>query len=146
MPYHKILVAYDRSGHSKNALDSALELLEYGLAESIVVLYATETYISSDPALEAAGLMAGNAVVQDAEREFMQVRQEVAKLCFGFEDRVETLIRTGNPKNEILEVSEELGCGLIVMGSRGIGAIQGVLGSVSYATLRDSKVPVLVIK
>lgn len=146
MAYHKILVAYDRSEYSKDAFDAAVELIEYGIAESIVALYATETYIAADPELAAAGLMAGNEVLEEAEREFKHVSDEIEKLGFGLEGRVEILIRTGNPKNEILKIAEEYECGLIVMGSRGLGAIQGVLGSVSYAVLRDSKVPVLIIK
>lgn len=32
------------------------------------------------------------------------------------------------------------------MGSRGLGAIRGVIGSVSYAVLRESTIPILVIK
>ncbi|MFR3274067.1 MAG: universal stress protein, partial [Slackia sp.] len=33
---------------------------------------------------------------------------------------------------------------LIVMGSRGLSAVAGVLGSVSYAVLRNAECPVMV--
>jgi nucleotide-binding universal stress UspA family protein len=42
--------------------------------------------------------------------------------------------------------SRKIDADLLVMGSRGLGAIRGVLGSVSYAVLRESDIPVLVVK
>ena len=35
---------------------------------------------------------------------------------------------------------------LIVMGRRGLGAIRGMLGSVSYSLLRETDIPVLTVK
>ncbi len=32
------------------------------------------------------------------------------------------------------------------MGRRGLGAVRGMLGSVSYALLRESEIPVLTVK
>jgi nucleotide-binding universal stress UspA family protein len=46
----------------------------------------------------------------------------------------------------IVESAQEHHCDVIVMGSRGLGALRGILGSVSYGVLRASKLPVLIAK
>ena len=50
------------------------------------------------------------------------------------------------PAADLLGFAKKIDADLIVMGSRGLGAIRGVLGSVSYAVLRESEIPVLVVK
>lgn len=146
MAYEKILVAYDRSDYSKLAFDAALEMVEYGLAKEIIVLYATETYRGADPELEATGILGGIEVVTEAQIEYEEVHKEIKRMAYGFEKRVEVIIRVGSPKDEILKIASGHKCGLIVMGSRGLGAIQGMLGSVSLAVLRDSDIPVFIVK
>jgi nucleotide-binding universal stress UspA family protein len=51
------------------------------------------------------------------------------------------------PAAEIVDLAEELGVGLIVMGSRGLGGIRrAVIGSVSDAVLRHAHCSVMVIR
>ena len=50
------------------------------------------------------------------------------------------------PGEQIVAYAEDHGCDLIVMGSRGLGALRGILGSVSSHVLRQAKVPVLIVK
>jgi nucleotide-binding universal stress UspA family protein len=55
--------------------------------------------------------------------------------------KVDTLIRTGPPARTIVQVAEEIEADTIVLGSRGLGDIEGLLlGSVSHkvATLAKS--------
>ncbi|MEM1903613.1 MAG: universal stress protein, partial [Pyrobaculum sp.] len=59
----------------------------------------------------------------------------------------ETEVRSGNPPTEILNYAEEREVDLIVMGSRGLSAIQRlVLGSVSQTVVSRARVPVLVVR
>lgn len=53
----------------------------------------------------------------------------------------------GEPRIVILEFAEHNGCDLIVVGSRGLGTVAGLLmGSVSGYILHKAKCPVLVVK
>ena len=50
------------------------------------------------------------------------------------------------PGEQIVAFADEHACDLIVMGSRGLGALRGILGSVSSHVLREAAVPVLIVK
>ncbi|MEA2596005.1 MAG: hypothetical protein QOF01_2474 [Thermomicrobiales bacterium] len=56
-------------------------------------------------------------------------------------------VTTGDPAEEILAATEGLGCGLIVMASRGRGALARLaFGSVADRVARSSVVPVLMVR
>jgi len=53
----------------------------------------------------------------------------------------------GNPAAEIVELAEELGVGLVVVGSRGLGGVRrALMGSVSDSVVRHAHCPVLVVR
>jgi len=54
---------------------------------------------------------------------------------------------TGDPAAAIVTLARELGCDLIVMGTRGLGAVAGLaLGSVATKVVHDADMPVLLVK
>jgi nucleotide-binding universal stress UspA family protein len=56
-------------------------------------------------------------------------------------------VASGDPARMVIEVAERFGCGLIVMGSHGAGALRhALLGSVSQEVLQASPVPVMYVK
>ena len=56
-------------------------------------------------------------------------------------------LRLGRPDVEIVTLAEELGAGLIVVGSRGLGGIRrALMGSVSDSVVRHAHCPVLVVR
>jgi nucleotide-binding universal stress UspA family protein len=62
-------------------------------------------------------------------------------------DIAEAHLRTGEPDREIIALSEELGAGLIVMGSRGLGGVRrALMGSVSDSVVRHAHCPVMVVR
>jgi nucleotide-binding universal stress UspA family protein len=62
-------------------------------------------------------------------------------------ESVETIIEHGPPGEKILDVSEEIGCNLIVIGSRGeTGARRWRFGSVAFKVVKSqTAMPVLVV-
>ena len=57
-----------------------------------------------------------------------------------------TEVVAGRPADEIVAYADSIGADLIVIGSRGLGSVAGVLlGSVSRGVLRESRTPVVVV-
>src|SRR5215216_7812882 len=53
----------------------------------------------------------------------------------------------GRAADEILDLAEQIGAGLVVIGSRGLGPVGRIaLGSVSEAVIHHSRLPVLVLR
>jgi len=59
----------------------------------------------------------------------------------------QTQLRVGRPDREIVDLAEEIGVGLIVMESRGLGGMRrALMGSVSDSVVRHAHCPVLVVR
>lgn len=59
----------------------------------------------------------------------------------------QTYIKLGDPAETLAALADELGCDHIIMGTRGLGAISGiVLGSVTRKVLHLANVPVTCVK
>lgn len=59
----------------------------------------------------------------------------------------EAHLRLGRPDEQIVRVGEEVGAGLIVMGSRGHGGLRrALMGSVSDSVVRHAHCPVLIVR
>ena len=56
-------------------------------------------------------------------------------------------LKIGGPVEEIVTLAEEMGAGLIVLGSRGVGGVGwALMGSVSESVVRHAHCPVLVVR
>jgi nucleotide-binding universal stress UspA family protein len=59
----------------------------------------------------------------------------------------EAHLREGGPAQEIVGLAEELGAGLIVVGSRGFGGIRrALMGNISDSVVRHAHCPVMVVR
>lgn len=87
-------------------------------------------------AVEAAFLASGEEIAQSAVR-----RLSAAGL------RCRAAVKMGSAAEEILREAQAAGAGLVVMGTRGRGALQGlVLGSVAARTAHGGDVPVCLVR
>lgn len=142
MSYKNVVVAYDGSNLSQKALKQAVALAEaFGSKLSVIHAYATPMLNSGDMLITAPAEWAQEYVnhafkVLDGAKELVPA---------GIDADYRTV--EGYPAQAVIEYAEETGADLIVMGSRGLGAIREfVLGSVSHNIVQHAKIPVLVVK
>ena len=134
-----ILVPVDGSDGSDKAVAHAIGMAEIYGAKLNFLYVANINQLAINAALSQAILeavtKAGKTILDRAEN---MVPSGIEKESFS---------ETGSPAAVILEFEENLKADLIVMGSRGLGVVKGILlGSVSQYIIERSKCPVLVIK
>jgi nucleotide-binding universal stress UspA family protein len=145
----KILLATDGSEEAKLAFASAADLSEKTDSELHVVYvghmplvsYESPGAITLDPDL--LGRMQEDAEQEARTKLDEQVRQ-VGKTAG---EVAEMHARVGRPDAEIVGLADELGAGLIVLGSRGLGPLRrALMGSVSDSVVRHAHCPVLIVR
>lgn len=158
MGFKNILVPYDNSEHAKNALKEAISMAS---EDAEAVIHVVE--IAAPPqdlvysSINQTGFGMGVSVVSKGdfaevvkernEEQDKELQDSIADIVEGFPGTLTAEVIFGIYTIEtIIDAVKHYGCDLIVMGSRGLGAIRGAIGSVSYGVLRSSDVPVLVVK
>ena len=140
---HRILVATDGSPASDEAVRFGLELAEEYGAKVYLVHVVPELHVM--PANGFGGL--GGAVpreLTDADSEAV-VRAEALADEAGVGTK--SAILRGDVVDEIVAFGDNLAVDLIVVGSRGHGALaNALLGSVSRGVLGESRRPVAVVR
>ena len=147
MPYKNILVAYDGSEQSKRALSAALEFVDAGLGEHVVMLSAYDPDSLQEIDFEIAARLAGG-IMHEGPAPQELVSEIQSTLESEFADHlgcIELVTVYGKPAEAIVNTAKTKDCGLIVMGSRGLGAVKAALGSVSSAVLRSPNIPPVMI-
>lgn len=138
--FKKILLATDGSPHAEQALVYARDLALCDGAQ-VIVVHAFEpvpTYLGDPVEGRVWGrhVATGVDVANDAAARLREA---------GVDVKVEVL--EGPPADAILTVANVRECDLIVMGSRGFGALASlILGSVSHRVLSQARMPVMVVK
>jgi nucleotide-binding universal stress UspA family protein len=144
-----ILVATDGSEEAALALTTAADLAKSTNSElHVAYVFPTAVQrpfpnpITSRPqeVLEHELEEAMHQAQEFLDREVEQVKAEGVTVTDSH------LVR-GQPDRELVHLSEELGAGLIVMGSRGLGGVRrALMGSVSDSVVRHAHCPVLIVR
>ena len=139
----KILLPTDGSEAALDAVHHALRLVHAGLRASfvlanvqepatlyeVVVAHDAEVIEHVSAAAGAHALEAAQALLRAAGVEF------------------ESEVGSGDPGHVLVEIGENYGCDLVIMGARGVGALRAaLLGTVSTSVLHASSVPVMIVR
>jgi nucleotide-binding universal stress UspA family protein len=158
MAYHKILVPFDGSDHAKSALGIAKQLLSQDddariFVLNIVPMAVVSAIPGSGPATSVVGEISNFSVSSDMIESALETfRQEMVEgIGDTFDDIDEKkivveAIAHPSPVHGIADYALSHDCDVIVMGRRGLGAVRGLLGSVSYGVLRTVDIPVMTVK
>lgn len=138
----KILVATDGSGEAHLAARIATKLANSTNSE-VQIVYVGRIYLATadDEPLRSQ--------YEELEQGWQRVLDEqVRKLEGGGATIARAHLRMGPREDEeIVALAEEIGAGLIVMGSRGLGGIRrALMGSVSDSVVRHAHCPVMIVR
>jgi nucleotide-binding universal stress UspA family protein len=140
--YRNILIATDGSENTQRAIAYGIEIAKLSGA-TIHALYVVDTSSFSSIPMDSGW-----------EEMYEILRKEGEKAVFEVKGRGETagvevreVLWEGHPSTEIINFAENNDIDLIVMGTLGkTGLDRFLLGSVAEKVVRNSKVPVLVVR
>jgi len=137
--YRKILVAFDSSESSKNALRQAITIKD--LEKSWLKVLAVVPSYEGD--LEFIGVSDLEKVLKGPREKLLATAEEAAG---DRSSELTTVVEQGEAYEKIVEVCGDMSCDLIVMGRRGMRRLARILvGSVTARVLGHSSADVLVV-
>ncbi|HRH80945.1 MAG TPA: universal stress protein [Thiobacillaceae bacterium] len=139
----KLLIPTDGSQPALRAVRHAVRMLPL-IREMEVHLLHVEPVIDS---WEVKSHLVVDDIVEMQSSGAEEALREAEAVLRAAGVRYRTHVAEGDPAEMIVRLAEELECHQIVMGTRGMGALGGLLlGSVSSKVLHHSPVPVTLIK
>jgi nucleotide-binding universal stress UspA family protein len=152
----KILSATDGSSEAELATRTAADLAQKTGSELHVIhvldvaqIYMLDAGATDDP----EGIEQPDPILEELLERFSEQRgkevldTEVERIRSAGGTVAQAHLKMGRVAQEIVHLAEDLGAGLIVMGSRGRGGIRrALIGSVSDSVVRHAHCPVLVVR
>ena len=151
----KVLLATDGSSEAELATLTAADLAQKtgSKLNVILVLDGAPTTMLYPEATDPEGVEQRDPILEEEferrseqrGREVLDAEVERARSAGGTVEQAH--LAMGEPAREIVHLAEDLGAGLIVVGSRGRGGMRrALMGSVSDAVVRHAHCPVMVVR
>lgn len=143
----KILVALDGSKASNDALSFALDLADE-LSANIELLTVVPPVFLPAYSINVLKSDAISEITKNLEISFRNILSKAKEEARKTHPKtnLSTRFEKGEPSEKIVDVANQGGFELIIMGSRGLGGRVSTLGSVSSRVVDESKCPVLIVK
>jgi nucleotide-binding universal stress UspA family protein len=141
----KVLLVIDGSSYSKMATSMVWALqLPHNTAVTVMTIVPEHTFLGGITLGNLGGTQARKEVQQQKALELLQ---HSVKALGSARLKVESLVRWGNPAEEILRETDKSGASLVVMGAKGIAdPLSFRLGSVAQTVMKHTKASVLLIR
>jgi nucleotide-binding universal stress UspA family protein len=140
--YRKILVPTDGSEHALKAAGYAVELARLKPDTRITLIYVHTPY---EGLAEVEAPFAAFREAMEKHGEDMMARTAAVFEKAGI--KVDKVFRWGDPGSEIAQLANNEGFDLVVMGTRGAGALGTLLmGSVARKVVHLAQCPVFLVK
>ena len=139
--FERILLAVDGSEHGYNAARMAADLARAMKSETlrIVVSYGRIPAYLGEPNLQEA--------INARLNEVQEILHKAVEIVGDVPAEVHTELIEGDAAESIIEVAKVRNSSVIVMGSRGLGRLAGlVLGSTSQKVVSHAPCPVLIVR
>lgn len=157
MIFKNILVPFDESSHALSALHTALAMVgDQPEAKVHVVTVIPARALPGVPFTGDSFEVSPSVVYPESYDQLMEVvvNRERATIDEAVKESLDDAqcqvitdaVIDSSPVEGIANYVEGNGIDLVVMGRRGLGALRGMLGSVSFGVLRSVEVPILTVK
>ncbi len=145
--FKKILLPVDGSEPAMRALAVAADVAgRYDAEMAVICVYRHHSPLESSLSMvRAANPSSPDKALSEHAREVVRIAaEELDKLGAG---KVRTMVKRGPPARTIVNVARDENFDLIVLGSRGLGDVEGfLLGSVSHKVTSLASCPCLTVK
>jgi nucleotide-binding universal stress UspA family protein len=139
--FKDILLAVDGSEHALRATHTAAQLARAMNPDTlrIVVVYDPVSPWLGDPNFQAA--------ISARLNESQEILQKAVEAIGDVPSEIHTELLEGNPAEAIIAIAQTRQSDLIVLGSRGLGQLAGLLlGSTSQKVVSHAPCPVLIVR
>jgi len=140
----KLLIAIDGSDQARRAIEAAGRLAKHGASVEAVLVHVRESpaYYGELPPFDFQSIESG---LRQRQAELLEAALAQAR-SIGLQP-VTTQAAEGQAAQEIVRLAAERGVDCIVMGTRGMNALGGLLlGSVAQRVVHLASVPVMLVK
>lgn len=139
----KIVCGFDGSDHSMKAAQYAADLANK-FGASLALVYVVEPYA---PPVDLPGISFVDWIEPHRKAAERLISDAAGVLAQTSGVKADTEVRIGSPANEVVQFASDHGADLVVVGSRGHGAVKRLLlGSVADRVVHLSHVAVLVVR
>ena len=138
----KILVPYDGSEQAQQAVKRAAHIARLqGATLMLLMVVDLNEEVAAFERVSMDGYVPAE-LKEGAYKEIAKIQREMPE-----DIHVNSMVELGSPAETIVETADDEGYDLVVMGSRGLGRLEGFLmGSVSQYVLQHVHCPVLVVR